>query len=41
MENKLKMEKNKLINDIRDKTELMRRDSIEMGYAAGSQGFTF
>ena len=35
------MEKNKLINDIRDKTELMRRDCIEMGYAAGSQGAHF
>jgi len=30
-----------LINQIRDKTELMRRDSIEMGYAAGSQGAHF
>ena len=30
-----------LINEIRDKTELMRRDSIEMGYAAGSQGAHF
>jgi transketolase len=35
------MEKNMLINEIRDKTELMRRDSIEMGYAAGSQGAHF
>jgi len=35
------MEKNKLINEIRDKTELMRRDCIEMGYAAGSQGAHF
>jgi len=35
------MEKNMLINQIRDKTELMRRDSIEMGYAAGSQGAHF
>jgi len=35
------MENNKLINEIRDKTELMRRDSIEMGYAAGSQGAHF
>ena len=30
-----------LINEIRAKTELMRRDSIEMGYAAGSQGAHF
>jgi transketolase len=35
------MEKKMLINEIRDKTELMRRDSIEMGYAAGSQGAHF
>jgi transketolase len=35
------MEKNKLINEIRDKTELMRRDCIEMGFAAGSQGAHF
>jgi len=35
------MENDKLINQIRDKTELMRRDSIEMGYAAGGQGAHF
>ena len=35
------MEKNKLINEIEDKSELMRRDCIEMGYAAGSQGAHF
>jgi transketolase len=35
------MEKKMLINEIRDKTELMRRDSIEMGYSAGSQGAHF
>ncbi|MBM3136626.1 MAG: transketolase [Chloroflexi bacterium] len=35
------MEKNKLIEEIRDKTELMRRDCIEMGFAAGSQGAHF
>lgn len=37
----MKMEKNNLIDEIRDKTELMRRDCIEMGYAAGSQGAHF
>ena len=35
------MEKKYLIEEIRDKTELMRRDSIEMGFAAGSQGAHF
>ena len=35
------MENKKLINEIREKTELMRRDCIEMGYAAGSQGAHF
>jgi len=35
------MEKKSLINEIKDKTELMRRDCIEMGYAAGSQGAHF
>lgn len=35
------MKKNNLINEIREKTELMRRDCIEMGYAAGSQGAHF
>lgn len=35
------MEKNKLINEIREKTELMRRDCIEMGYAARGQGAHF
>jgi len=30
-----------LINEIKDKAELMRRDSIEMGYAAGSLGAHF
>jgi len=41
MEYQLKMDKKKLINEIRDKTELMRRDSIEMGYAAGKLGAHF
>jgi len=35
------MEMNKLIEEIKDKTELMRRDCIEMGHAAGSQGAHF
>jgi transketolase len=35
------MEKNELVKIITDKTELMRRDCIEMGYAAGSQGAHF
>jgi len=35
------MEKDMLINEIIDKTELMRRDCIEMGYAAGKQGAHF
>jgi transketolase len=35
------MENNNLTSLIRDKTELMRRDCIEMGYAAGSQGAHF
>lgn len=35
------MENKKLINEIKDKTELMRRDCIEMGYAAGKQGAHF
>ncbi|MFU8826385.1 MAG: transketolase [Brevefilum sp.] len=35
------MEKNLQIEEIKDKTELMRRDSIEMGYAAGKQGAHF
>lgn len=35
------MNKEKLINDIEDKTELMRRDCIEMGYAAGKLGAHF
>lgn len=35
------MEKNMLVEEIKDKTELMRRDCIEMGYAAGSQGAHF
>lgn len=30
-----------MIEEIKDKTELMRRDCIEMGYAAGSQGAHF
>ena len=35
------MEKNKLIIEIEDKSEMMRRDCIEMGFAAGSQGAHF
>jgi transketolase len=35
------MEKNMLVEEIKDKAELMRRDCIEMGYAAGSQGAHF
>ncbi len=35
------MNKNMLIDEIGKKTELMRRDCIEMGYAAGSQGAHF
>jgi len=35
------MEKNKLIKELRDNTDLMRRDCIEMGYSAGSQGAHF
>ena len=35
------MEKDMLINEIIDKTELMRRDCIEMGYVAGKQGAHF
>jgi len=35
------MEKHLLVEEIKDKTELMRRDSIEMGFAAGGQGAHF
>ena len=35
------MQKHLSIEEIKDKTELMRRDSIEMGYAAGSLGAHF
>lgn len=35
------MENNLLIEEIKDKAELMRRDCIEMGYAAGSNGAHF
>lgn len=35
------MEKNVLIEEIKDKTERMRRDSIEMGFSAGSEGAHF
>lgn len=35
------MKNDELIKEIREKTEQMRRDSIEMGYAAGSQGAHF
>ena len=35
------MENEKLINEIKDISELMRRDCIEMGYAAGKQGAHF
>ncbi len=35
------MEKNELINELMEKTELMRRDCIEMGYAAGNEGAHF
>lgn len=35
------MDNHKLVNEIIDKTELMRRDCIEMGYAAGREGAHF
>jgi transketolase len=35
------MEINELIIELRDKSALMRRDCIEMGYAAGSEGAHF
>ena len=35
------MEKNLLVEEIKDKTERMRRDAIEMGFSAGSEGAHF